>query len=60
MGETPQKTDHVTPGSAATRHVLFEPMALVLLSLATVDTAWCSFQANPFARNNWGRTLCKP
>jgi hypothetical protein len=45
MGETPQKTDHLTPGSAATRHVLFEPLALVLLSLATVGTAWCSFQA---------------
>jgi hypothetical protein len=28
-----------------TRHVLFEPLGLVLLSLATVGTAWCSFQA---------------
>jgi hypothetical protein len=26
-------------------HRLFEPVALVLLSLATVGTAWCSFQA---------------
>lgn len=26
-------------------HVMFEPVALVLLSLATVGTAWCSFQA---------------
>jgi hypothetical protein len=27
------------------RHPFFEPVALVLLSLATVGTAWCSFQA---------------
>lgn len=27
------------------RHPLFEPVALVLLSLATVGTAWCSYQA---------------
>jgi hypothetical protein len=31
--------------NAAANHVLFEPIALVLLSLATVGTAWCSFQA---------------
>jgi hypothetical protein len=30
---------------AASKHSLFEPLALVLLSLATVGTAWCSFQA---------------
>lgn len=27
------------------RHPFFEPVALVLLSLATVGTAWCSYQA---------------
>jgi hypothetical protein len=27
------------------KHALFEPFALLLLSLATVGTAWCSFQA---------------
>jgi hypothetical protein len=27
------------------QHALFEPLALVLLSLATVGTAWCSYQA---------------
>lgn len=27
------------------QHVLFEPVGLLLLSLATVGTAWCSFQA---------------
>jgi hypothetical protein len=34
------------PASPATENVLFEPIALVLLSLATVGTAWCSFQAS--------------
>jgi hypothetical protein len=27
------------------RQILFEPIALLLLSLATVGTAWCSYQA---------------
>lgn len=32
--------------TGATRpHALFEPLALLLLSLATVGTAWCSYQA---------------
>jgi hypothetical protein len=29
----------------AAKHAFFEPAALLLLSLATVGTAWCSFQA---------------
>src|SRR4029450_5311133 len=33
------------PRKAAPKHALFEPVVLVLLSLATVGTAWCSFQA---------------
>jgi hypothetical protein len=33
------------PANPQPRHALFEPVALVLLSLATVGTAWCSFQA---------------
>lgn len=33
-----------TPG-VVPKHVLFEPVVLVLLSLATVGTAWCSYQA---------------
>ena len=41
----PEVASPLTPGSTATKHVLFEPIALVLLSLATVGTAWCSFQA---------------
>ena len=45
MGETPQNVDRLAPASAASKHAMFEPVALVLLSLATVGTAWCSFQA---------------
>lgn len=33
----------------APRHALFEPAVLVLLSLATVATAWCSYQAATWA-----------
>ena len=39
------KTQTALPANAARKHALFEPVALVLLSLATVGTAWCSFQA---------------
>jgi hypothetical protein len=36
----------VPAGNGSNRkHALFEPMGLLLLSLATVGTAWCSFQA---------------
>src|SRR4051795_13340848 len=38
-------TPPATPENAKPRHTLFEPAALLLLSLATVGTAWCSFQA---------------
>src|SRR5262245_13987474 len=34
----------MTPTNTS-RRALFEPMGLLLLSLATVGTAWCSFQA---------------
>jgi len=40
-----QRTDSTTPEKADGKHLLFEPVALLLLSLATVGTAWCSFQA---------------
>ncbi|MCL4787185.1 MAG: hypothetical protein KJ070_10385 [Verrucomicrobia bacterium] len=33
------------PANVARKQPFFEPAALVLLSLATVGTAWCSFQA---------------
>ncbi len=39
-GETKQK-----PADTAPKRNRFEPVALLLLSLATVGTAWCSFQA---------------
>src|SRR5262249_36586962 len=34
-----------TPKNVAPKHTFFEPLAAVLLSLATVGTAWCSFEA---------------
>src|SRR5262245_20933051 len=34
-----------SPDPKRRQHALFEPTALLLLSLATVGTAWCSFQA---------------
>jgi hypothetical protein len=40
-----QASDGSAPKSPPQKHFLFEPIALVLLSLATVGTAWCSFQA---------------
>jgi len=40
-----ENPDRSTPKDPAHRHVLFEPLVLLLLSLATVGTAWCSFQA---------------
>jgi hypothetical protein len=40
----PKEANQETPASER-KHSLFEPVALVLLSLATVGTAWCSFQA---------------
>jgi hypothetical protein len=45
MKTNPQEPDRLTTTSAAPKHVGFEAIALVLLSLATVGTAWCSFQA---------------
>src|SRR5262245_56179401 len=41
----PQESGEAPPPDAAKKHALFEPLALLLLSLATVGTAWCSFQA---------------
>src|SRR4051812_41949670 len=41
----PEGSNPAASASDMSRHLLFEPIALVLLSLATVGTAWCSFQA---------------
>ena len=40
-----QDSDKSSSEKARPKHALFEPVGLVLLSLATVGTAWCSFQA---------------
>jgi hypothetical protein len=45
MSDGSKDPSAAAPANAAPRHTLFEPMALLLLSLATVGTAWCSFQA---------------
>ena len=45
MSAKPQDRNELTPEKAAPKSTLFEPLALLLLSLATVGTAWCSFQA---------------
>jgi hypothetical protein len=45
MDAKPPHLARTTPATAAPRHALFEPLALLLLSLATVGTAWCSYQA---------------
>ncbi len=43
MKQDPEKP--ASPIVAAPKRGVFEPLALLLLSLATVGTAWCSFQA---------------
>lgn len=45
MGANPQDPDRLTPAAAPSKPARFEVTALLLLSLATVGTAWCSYQA---------------
>ncbi len=45
MASNEHHPNAVTASRAARMHPSFEPIALVLLSLATVGTAWCSFEA---------------
>ena len=45
MSAKPQDSEGLTAANPARKHALFEPVGLLLLSLATVGTAWCSFQA---------------
>lgn len=40
-----QRSERPASSQARPKHASFEPLALLLLSLATVGTAWCSFQA---------------
>lgn len=41
----PSEPEKPLPEKASRPRTIFEPLALLLLSLATVGTAWCSFQA---------------
>ena len=45
METTTEKPEQTTPTKAAPKSGLLEGAALVLLSLGTVGTAWCSYQA---------------
>lgn len=45
MSEPAPVIGSAKPSVPPARHALFEPVALLLLSLATVGTAWCSFEA---------------
>ncbi len=45
MSSKPEPRNPPTASEEPSKHGLFEPVALLLLSLATVGTAWCSFQA---------------
>jgi hypothetical protein len=45
MAANQQNPDRLASPNAAPKHRLFEPMALFFLSLSTVGTAWCSFEA---------------
>jgi len=45
MSTETQGNDDAPSAKRVGQHQLFEPMTLLLLSLATVGTAWCSYQA---------------
>jgi hypothetical protein len=45
METTTQEPERLTPAKPVPKSALLEGAALVLLSLATVGTAWCSYQA---------------
>ena len=45
MIATQQRLERLTSLEAPRKRTSFEPLALILLSLATVGTAWCSYQA---------------
>ena len=45
MASTSQNPAPEKPSNAAPKLAFVEPVALILLSLATVGTAWCSYQA---------------
>ena len=45
MDSKPDSAETSSTGQTRRNNPLFEPLALLLLSLGTVGTAWCSFQA---------------
>ena len=45
MGDGVNSTPAGISSKPKPKHAAFEPLALVLLSLATIATAWCSYQA---------------
>src|SRR5204862_1524263 len=45
MGVNPPDKDQSTPKSKKVNPAVLEGLGLLLLSLATVGTAWCSFEA---------------
>src|SRR5262245_41826860 len=45
MSEKPKDSDRLATANATLKRSWFEPLGLLLLSLATVGTAWCSYQA---------------
>ena len=49
MSAEAQDEDKLMAAKAASRRARFAAVALVLLSLATVGTAWCSFAAAVWA-----------
>ncbi|HEX7860129.1 MAG TPA: hypothetical protein VF773_07390 [Verrucomicrobiae bacterium] len=49
MSATTAELERATPRKVAEKNSLFEPAVLLLLSLATIGTAWCSFQAASWA-----------
>jgi hypothetical protein len=49
MGDKQQDAERSAPGEVEAKRGWFEPLALLLLSAATVGTAWCSYQAS-----GWG------
>src|SRR5215470_2496176 len=56
MAATAQNPNQVQPPNAAPKPKAYEPMALLLLSLATVGTAWCSYEAAAWGGRAQGLT----
>lgn len=55
MTTQPQDSERRPQGEAASKSTWFEPLALLLLSAATVGMAWCSFEAAAWGGAAQGR-----